>query len=55
MATDIKRRIRPPNVVHVVDTEMGMFEQVGGLIVDLEWVVPIEQVDVEQLSHTCFV
>jgi len=37
-----------PRFVHVVDPERSVLEQVGGLGVDLEWVVLVKLVEVEQ-------
>lgn len=41
-----------PDLVDVVDAEGGMLEQVGGLLVDLERIVIIQEVEIEQGCHT---
>ena len=37
--------------MNVIDSESGMFEQMGGLVVDLERIVVVKQIEIEQLSH----
>jgi hypothetical protein len=48
----IEQRVRTPYLVNVIDAEVGMFEQMRGLVVDLERILVIEQIDVEQLGRT---
>ena len=36
----------------VLDAEGGVLEQVGGLVVDLERILVVEQIEVEQLGHS---
>ncbi len=47
----VEERVGTPDVVNVVDPEVRMLEQVGGLVVDLERVVLVKQVEVEGFSH----
>jgi hypothetical protein len=35
-----------------VDAQRGVFEHLRVLVVDLEWIVLIEQVEIQGLSHT---
>lgn len=36
----------------VLDAEVGMLEEVGDLVIDLEGIVIVEEIEVEQLGHT---
>lgn len=47
----VEERIVGPNVEHVIDTKMRVFEQVRGLLVDLKRIVFVERVEIEALSH----
>ena len=42
-----EERVRSPDVVDVCSPEPGVFEQVGGLAVDLEGVLVIESINIE--------
>ncbi len=46
-----EERVRSPDVVDVCSPEPSVFEQVGGLAVDLEGVLVIESINIEQLVH----
>jgi hypothetical protein len=35
-------RVRAPDVVDVIETERGVLAEVGGLVIDLEWVLVVE-------------
>src|SRR5579875_2349736 len=48
----VEERVRAPHLVDVVHTEPGVLEQVRRLVVDLEGVLVVEDVDVEQPTHT---
>lgn len=47
----LEERVGLPHVLNVVDSQSGVFEQVGCLSVDLERVVVVELIEIEQLSH----
>jgi len=47
----VEQRIRLPHVADVVDAEIRMLEEVRGLLVDLEWVIVVELINIEPL-HT---
>ena len=47
----VEERVGLPDVLNVVDSQSGVFEQVGCLPVDLERVVVVELIEIEQLSH----
>jgi hypothetical protein len=47
----IKERVVAPYIVNVIDTEVGVLEQVGGLSVDLKRVRLVEEVGLEALAH----
>ena len=43
----VEERVAGPDIQHVVNAEVGVLEQVGGLPVDLERILIVKQVDVE--------
>jgi len=45
----VEDRIAGPDVGHVVQAQLGVLEQVRGLLIDLEGPVLVEGVDVEQV------
>ena len=47
----VEERLGLPDILNVVDSQSGVFEQVGCLPVDLERVVVVELIEIEQLSH----
>ena len=47
----IEERIGLPHLVDVVDAKPRVFEQVGGLVVDLEGVLVVKEIEVEPVSH----
>ena len=47
----VEERVGLPDILNVVDSQSGVFEQVGCLPVDLERVVVVELIEIEQLSH----
>jgi hypothetical protein len=49
----VEDRIGRPDVVDVVDAQAWVLEQVGGLSVDLERILVVEQIQIEQpVRHT---
>ena len=47
----VEQRIRVPDFVDGVDAERFMFEEVGSLSVDLEWVGVVQLIKIEQAAH----
>ena len=47
----VEERVGLPDILNVVDSQSGVFEQVGCLPVDLERVVVVELIEIEQLSR----
>ena len=47
----VEDRVRLPDILNVVDSHSGVFEQVGCLAVDLERIVVIELIEIEQISR----
>jgi hypothetical protein len=48
----VEERVRSPHFVYVLDAQRGVLEQIRRLVVDLEWIVLIEKVEIQRLSHT---
>jgi hypothetical protein len=48
----VEERVRLPHLVDVLDAEPRVFEQVGGLVVDLERVFVVEEIEVERFRRT---
>jgi hypothetical protein len=48
----VEERVGLLDVENVLDAESRMFEQVGGLVVDLERVLVVEEVEIERFRHT---
>ena len=47
----VEQRIRVPDLVDVVDAERVMFEEVGSLPVELEWIGVVQLIEIEQVTH----
>jgi hypothetical protein len=47
----VEQRIRVPDLVDVVDAERFMFEEVGSLPVDFEWIGVVQLIQVEPGIH----
>ena len=47
----IEQRVGVPDFVDVVDAEGVVFEQMGGLLVDLKRIGVIQPIEIEQLTH----
>ncbi len=47
----VEDRVRLPDIDDVIDAEPGMFEEMGGLVVDLERVSIVERIEIEQPGH----
>ena len=47
----VEQRIRVPDLVDGVDAERVMFEEMGGLPVDLEWIGVVQLIEIEQVTR----
>ena len=47
----VEERVGLPDILNVVDSQSGVFEEMGCLPVDLERVVVVELIEIEQLSY----
>jgi hypothetical protein len=47
----IEQRTGTPDVDDVVEPKRGVLEEMGGLVVDLKWLVVIKRIDIEPLVH----
>jgi len=47
----LEHRVGCPDVVDVLDAQAWVFEQVGGLGIDLKWVLVVEQIEIEPVVH----
>ena len=46
----IEQRIRFPHVIHIIDAQRCMFEQMCSLVIDLKRVITVEEINVEQFA-----
>lgn len=51
----IEERVGSPDVEDVVDATLGMLEEMGGLVIDLERCLVIEGIEVERRIHDLIV
>jgi hypothetical protein len=51
----VEKRIAGQHVMDVIDAEVGVLEQVRGLCVDLEWVLILEEIELETTAHQAIV